>query len=221
MTRHAITFTLLLAALSVSPPARGAVITIGPFQGTYSEDFNNLPDGAQQEASIMGGFGTVRNLTEGGALKVEFSSSLGGVLVLPRSPPRMLGQLGISEWDFDTPVTRFGGYFANNSRFPDARVDFYDVNGARIDSLPALAPIARFPQDWIWNGWQSDVPIKSLVITGNDVEFFNGFIWFDDFEATPSPAPEPSSLVLSGLGGLIVALVYCGKRARSRVAPAG
>ena len=33
---------------------------------------------------------------------------------------------------FATPISEFGGYFANNSRFPDAVVDFYDRAGALI-----------------------------------------------------------------------------------------
>jgi hypothetical protein len=91
----------------------------------------------------------------------------------------MLGQLGISMWGFTTPVTQFGSYFANNSRFDDAQVDFYDENGDLIDSVTATVPNSG---DWTWNGWESDVPIKYIIITGNDEEFLNGFIWFDDVQ---------------------------------------
>jgi hypothetical protein len=206
-------YSLLFTALWVVSAARGGVITIGPFQGALSDDFNSYSQGARQTQSIMGGAGNVRNLTPGGALKMEFSSSLGGRLVLPHSPPLMLGQLGISEWEFNDPLLQFGGYFANNSRFDDARVDLFDVNGALINSVTATVPKARFPQDWTWNGWKSDVPIKRIVITGNDVEFVNGFIWFDDVQA--NPVPEPSSLVLLG-SGLVLTLLYGGKILRRR-----
>jgi hypothetical protein len=213
------TSSLLFAALWIVPAARGGfVIPIGPFQGAFSDDFNSYSQGARQQQSIMRGAGTVSNLTPGGALKMEFSSSLGGRLVLPHSPPLMMGQLGISEWEFNDPLIQFGGYFANNSRFDDARVDFFDVNGALIDSVTATVPVTRFPADWNWNGWQSDVPIKRFVITGNDTEFVNGFIWFDDVQANPaivSAVPEPSSFCLA-LSGLAVTLVYCGKVLRPR-----
>jgi hypothetical protein len=125
---------------------------------------------------------------------------------MAHSLPWMVGQLGISEWEFNSPVVQFGGYFANNSRFDDARIDFFDENGALIDSVTATVPKARFPLDWTWNGWQSDVPIKSFVVTGNDTVFVNGFIWFDDVQATP--VPEPSSLILLAGSGLVVTLVY-------------
>jgi hypothetical protein len=214
MIRGLTTFSLLFAALWVSPAARGGVITpIGPFQGTVSDDFSSFDIFAYQQLPIMGGAATVNNLTPGGALKIEFLSSLGGRLVIAHSLPRMLGQLGISEWVFTQPVSEFGGYFANNSRFNDARVDFYDVNGSLIDSVVATVPIAQNPQDWHWNGWHSDVPIKSFVVTGNDTVFVNGFIWFDDVQA--DPIPEPSSLGL-GLAGLVVTLGYYGRVRRPR-----
>jgi hypothetical protein len=98
----------------------------------------------------------------------------------------MLGQLGISMWRFTTPLTQFGSYFANNSRFDDAQVDFYDEYGNLIDSVTATVPNSG---DWTWNGWESDVPIMYIVITGNDQEFFNGFIWFDDVQVLKLGAP--------------------------------
>jgi hypothetical protein len=183
MIRCSIPFALLLAALSISPPARGDVVPIDSFVGVLSENFDDFPEGAKQVVQILEGFGRVGNLTDGGALKVEYSSSLDGILVVPHSPPLMMGQLGISVWKFHRPVTQFGSYFANNSRFDDAQVDFYDENADLIDSVTATVPNTG---EWTWNGWESDVPIKHIVITGNDAGFLNGFIWFDDVQVIPA-----------------------------------
>jgi hypothetical protein len=185
---------------------RAGIVPIGPFVGTSSEDFDNTGvDGATQTLTVFGGLATIRNLTAGGALKVERSSSLDGVLEVPRSDPFMVGQLGIAEWTFAQSVSEFGGYFANNSRFDDAVVDFYDRAGTHIGRLSATIPAAA--STWTWNGWRSGTPIGRIVITGNDVGFLNGFIWYDDFQLTLAPAavPEPASWALLAAAGLVVA----------------
>ena len=108
----------------------GGIVPIGP---VCRNEFRKLRQhgGRWRDADSdrLRGLATIQNLTSGGALKVERSSSLDGVLEVPRSAPWMVGQLGIAEWTFATPVSQFGGYFANNSRFPDAVVDFYNHLG--------------------------------------------------------------------------------------------
>jgi hypothetical protein len=187
-------FFLVFAPLAAQA---GGITPIGPFVGSSSEDFEHTGvDGATQTLTVFGGLATIKNLTSGGALKVERSSSLDGLLQVPRSGSWMVGQLGIAEWDFAKPVSDFGGYFANNSRFSDAVVDFYDTAGSPIGELSATIPNTVLT--WTWNGWHSDIPIGEIVITGNDAGFLHGFIWYDDFQLNLAPAsvPEPSSWVL-------------------------
>ncbi len=132
------------------------------------------------------------------------SSALDGNQQFPRSPPWMVGQLGSAEWTFAKPVSDFGGYFANNSRFNDATVEFFSTSGALRGTLDATIP--NTPLTWTWNGWHSDTPIGSIVITGNDAGFLNGFIWYDDFELnTVAAVPEPASMTLLAAAGLVSA----------------
>ena len=217
---------IAISALWFTPvTVRAGIVAIDPFVGTRSENFDNTGvDGATQTINVLGGLATIRNLTAGGALKVERSSSLDGDQVVPRSDPWMLGQLGIAQWTFTTPVSDFGGYFANNSRFDDAVVDFYDKSGSLIDSITATIP--RDAQTWTWNGWHSDTPISKLVITGNDAVFLNGFIWYDDFEANVAVAgvPEPASWLMMATACLVSAPSACRRilrRAREASLPQG
>jgi hypothetical protein len=215
--RRAFMLIALAAPLSAPIASRAGVVPIAPFAGAHSENFDNTGvDGATQTLSVFGGLATIRNLTSGGALKVERSSSLNGDLVVPRTPPWMVGQLGIAEWTFAQPVSEFGGFFENNSRFDDAVVDFYDRSGSQIASLSANIPMAA--QAWTWNGWRSDTPIARIVITGNDAVFLHGFIWYDDFQLTLAPAtvPEPASWSLLAAGVLVAAPWVCRRMQRMR-----
>jgi hypothetical protein len=180
MVRQFLLLSLALAALSLSSPSRADVVPIDPFDGAMSENFDSFNQGGGlQELVILDGFATVRNQSEGGAIKVEYASWRDGIQIYPHSRPLMMGQMGIMEWEFEEPVSQFGSYFANNSRVDDAQVDFYDENGDWIDSTIATIPNTG---SWYWNGWESDVPIKWIVIAGNDEGFGNAFIWVDDVQ---------------------------------------
>ena len=149
----------------------------------------------------MGGFATITRLDAEGSIKIEFSSQLGSDLVTHRSPDRMMGQLSVLEWVFDQPVSHFGGWWENNSRFDHANVEFFNASGGLIDTLEASVPKAA--QAWTWNGWQSDTGIKRIVVTGNDTEFLSGFIWYEDVQAIAA-VPEPAGLAIFGAMGAIL-----------------
>jgi hypothetical protein len=206
MTRQWLLMIAVSAPVLFAPTASLAdIMPIGPFVGSSSENFDNTGvDGATPSLTVFGGFATILNTTAGGSIKVERSSSLGGLLQVPRSPDWMVGQLGIAQWMFTTPLSDFGGYFANNSRFNDATIDFFDTSDALLGSLTVTVP--NTPVTWTWNGWHSDTPIGSLKITGNDTVFLSGFIWYDDFELRTSAAvPEPGSLKLLTAAGIACA----------------
>jgi hypothetical protein len=85
-------------------------------------------------------------------------------------------------------------------------VDFYDANGILLDKETALVPKAA--QAWTWNGWESEVPIGKIVVTGNDAGFLNGFIWYDDMEVVAAPVPEPSAVLLAAGAGYVLLASY-------------
>ena len=94
------------------------------------------------------------------------------------------------------------------------------TSGSLIGELNATIPDAALT--WTWNGWQSDTPIGSIVITGNDAGFLHGFIWYDDFQLTvaASAVPEPASWALLAAASLVFAPCACRRvmRGKSRTA---
>jgi hypothetical protein len=171
-------------AIGIAASSPAGVTSVGPFAGQYHENSNQHSSNmAVQVLPVFDGLGTLENLSEGGAIKVEWSSSLSGDLVSPLSG-MMCGQLGIAQWVFDEPVCRFGGWFENNSGADDATLEFYDVNDQLIGVM--IAETAADAQSWTWNGWESDVPFSRIVVTGNGI--VNGFLWYENMEldlATP------------------------------------
>ena len=118
-----------LALLLAASAARADITPIPPFTGDFSDDFGSYPFSAHSTLDIMGGFATITRLNPEGSIKIEFSSQLGSDLVTHRSPDRMMGQLSVLEWVFDEPVSHFGGWWENNSRFDHANVEFFNASG--------------------------------------------------------------------------------------------
>lgn len=177
-----------------SVSALGQITPIGPFEGDLTDTFNHFSTNqAVQVLDVFDETSTLRNLSDGGAIKVEISSSLNGDLVTPRSG-WMVGQLGIGQWDFPTPAVQLGGYFENNSGADDATLSFFDERLELIGTVTADIPAAG--QEWVWNGWESAVPFSRVEVVGNGL--INGFIWYEDMQL--SIIPEPSTLSLQCLG---------------------
>src|SRR5262245_32617850 len=100
--------SLVLILLSATRTS-ATVTAIGPFSGDFHDNFNEYSNvNAVQSLPVFGNAGVLRNLTSGGAIKVEFSSSLNGDLVTPISG-MMVGQLGIGQWEFTQPASKWGG----------------------------------------------------------------------------------------------------------------
>ena len=172
------------------------ITAIGPFTGSASDTFNQYNEVmAVQTLDVFGGLGTISNLAEDGAMKVEFSSNFGGDQVWPISG-MMMGQLGIGQWDFNTPVTRFGGWWENNSGADDATLEFYDVNNVLIGEM--IANVSVSAQQWQWNGWESDTPISRIVVTGNGI--INGFLWYENMQI--DVVPTPSVIAFFGIAAI-------------------
>ena len=184
--------------LAMNSTAQADIVAIDPFTGTANDTFdqyNNVM--ALQTLEVFGELGTISNLTEDGAIKVEWSSSFNGDLVSPISG-MMMGQLGIAQWDFNTPIIRFGGWWENNSGADDAIVEFFDIDQNLIGVMNAAVDVDA--QQWQWNGWQSDTPISSIVVTGHGI--INGFLWYENIQI--DLVPTPGALALIGIAGVFV-----------------
>ena len=196
--RHAASGAISAAVIAVPCASANAepgpvLASTGPFLGDLTETFNQHGSTmAVQSLPVFAGTATLDNTTDGGAIKVEFSSAFNGDLVTPLSG-MMAGQLGIGHWIFDEPVLKFGGWWENNSGADDATVAFYGINDVFLGEM--IADVAADAQQWTWNGWESTEAITRVEVTGNGV--FNGFLWYDDMQVEYVPAPGAAALLLT------------------------
>jgi hypothetical protein len=196
---------VILGSISLT---NAAVAPIGPFIGEFSEGFETAPFGQfVSQIEVFDEEAIAKNLDGGPYLNVTggWSSQDTGDRVIPHSGSRFMGSTykGV-EWIFDIPAVRFGGYFTTLNlgvNFEGAIANFFDVEDNTLGHMDVTAP---YNSRWTWNGWMSDVPIKRVEIIGMgfpDWDNLGGFVMHDDMEYTP--VPEPGTLLLIGLGGLV------------------
>ncbi len=183
----------LLVAVVVSvcfTNTAGAQITeIEPFEGDLFDGFETYGMLFEESIDFFEGQVTVRTTFPGPSVFVLGSSTFNGVTVTPRSGLWLMGVGAPGIFEFHTPVSQIGAYFATNSQGADATVEFFDVDGGLIGTM--IATIDVESPSWTWNGWRSDVPIGEIKITGNGSN--QGFIDFDDMWITfPQPEPPPT-----------------------------
>lgn len=99
---------------------------------------------------------------------------------------------------FDIPAVRFGGYWTTNYQSSGATAWFFDEQGNLVGSQPVQAPAGD--SAWAWDGWQFSVPIKEILVSS---DYGAGHIMMDAMQL--DVVPEPSSLVLLGLGVIALA----------------
>lgn len=189
----------VLAVGLIAADASAAIRAIGPFAAQRVDTFDSQPFvPSAQSLVVLDGVSTVRNLTTGGAIKTEFSSSFNGDLVKPLSGI-MIGQIGVSEWTFTSGQRRFGGMFENNSGVDGGTIEFYDAFGTLLGTQQLDCPAK--PDGWRWNGWESDAAFTRIKIIGNGI--FNGFLWFENVQISSVPGPSVMSLLAAAaaLGG--------------------
>lgn len=202
----------LAVAFAAMPFAFGQVTPIGPFTGQHQEGFENQPSGQFLPLlSVLDNTATMKGTNGNATMHVTGSWGFFGT-VFPHSGTRFFGSAGDPvRFDFTPPVEKFGGYFTTNSGVDDATAIFYDAAGNTLATLNVSAPASN---QWVWNGWQSTVPLARIDVIGKN-PYGGGFIDMDDLESTESlagsrPIPPTSFTVVRGAlvsGGLAELLV--------------
>jgi hypothetical protein len=178
-------------AMLCSAAASAQVAPIGPFTGTDSEGFESQSAQAFNHCVVGRVFNDQGELCSRSSIGAHIATQwIFTCTLFPHSGGHFFGSAeGLAEYTFDTPVLRFGGYFATNFSVPAGTAEFYDAGGNLLASLPIdLLSTCT----WTWNGWDAGAgpPIQSVHIIGAQVS--GGFIQMDDLVAdfgTPCTAP--------------------------------
>ncbi len=183
---------VVVVLFSVSA-AMADVVPAGQFTGTYYEGFENFnPQSYPGPMAIFGGAATVDDAYAHFIVVAYIWSGPGGE-VTPWVGFNFGGNaVSTTIFQFPTPVSKFGGFFSTVGLNPDGTAVFFDANGVQIASLPFSV---RAPA-WGWQGWQSDVKIGRIELTGNNGMGFG--LLYDALELTPDVL-VPGDLNCDGL----------------------
>ena len=176
--------TALFLAVTV---AFGGIATaqtpIGPFTGTESEGFETQTSPGFNPCIIGGVFNNNGDLCTPGSSGAHITSGWGFMCtIFPHDGVRFTGSAGGAyEYTFNSPVSRFGGYFGTNAGPPGGgTANFYDAANNFLGSQVIVAP---HDCTWTWNGWQDDSGAGFSRIEVPSNVFGGAFLMMDDMEA--------------------------------------
>jgi hypothetical protein len=143
----------VLLPLALCATASAQITVIGPFTGSDSETFESKPYG--QSTCVPGRVFNNKGDLCAASGAITISSSLSQTcLITPHGGTHFAGSAGgAAVYTFDSPISKFGGWFGSSAGSANAIVAFFDGNGQKISSLPAKIPADC---NWYWNGWQAD-----------------------------------------------------------------
>ena len=199
----------LSAAAVITSASLGDIQSLElPFEGDITEGFEQYELGDYLSLDVFDGNGFVTAIGQEAPLvpevEIHFGVTIHGIHVQAHSGVRMLGTTFSDDfspgvrWTLTQPAWKFGGFFATNNLAAHATAFFYDKDNNFLGQKPVFIPNDG---NWFWNGWETTgAGIARIDFFGNG-QFGPGFIFSDDMDYIPIPAP--ASAVLLGAIGLI------------------
>ena len=175
--------TLLLAVAVTISGIASAQTPIGPFAGTESDGFETQQSGSFDPCIVGRVFNNNGDLCTPGSSGSHITGGWGFMCTIQEhGGARFTGSAGGAyEYTFDTPVSRFGGYFGTNAGPPGGgTANFYDAANNFLGSAVITAPADC---TWTWNGWQDDSGAGFSRIEVPSNVFGGAFLMMDDMEA--------------------------------------
>ena len=193
----------VVTAAAVLVAGAGAVeadiSTVGPFTGDAFETFERIapPGSTPGPAEIFDGAGTINDqLANSVIIAYSLTSFVTNTEILAYNGNFMGGTpTGWVDFEFDTPLTHFGGYLGTADELIDGRIVFKDENDAVIAEQSLDIALGQ----WDWFGWHSDVAFSKIEIYGHNTP--GRPVVFDDLQIKFVPAP--GVLALLGAAGVV------------------
>ncbi len=180
---------VIAAVLGSAGAASAGITPIPSFTGQYQESFENFNfSWTSGNVPVFSGLASVHERSNG-SLIVTSSWSFNSV-VRPQTGTRFMGSPSSwVEYNFNTPMASFGGFFTTNSSVADGQAQFF-LNGELLSTQPLAAPKGG---QWAWNGWTSPTGFDAVRITSNYSS--GGFIMQDSLQASAIPAPGAAGAI--------------------------
>jgi len=182
-------------ALALAGNATAAVTPIGEFTGDAFENFENIgpPNQYPGGMAVFGGAAMFNDLLTNAPWITTSLTGPNGT-VFPYDGFFMgLAPTGWSVFDFDTPVTRFGGFLAAAFTSDPGNVSFFDEKGDLLETIAISLPTTT----WTWYGWESTEGISRIELRAGLNP--GTTLVLDNMQMSFVPAP-PAALALAAMG---------------------
>jgi len=182
---NCVTLRALFITAALSATASAQIVPVAPFTGDLSDGFETQISGPGTVCVSPDVFQGAGQLCESAGYPNMLVTSGWGFIcgISPHGGGLLTASAGaFAVYTFNQDVSEFGGYFGVNSGYPDATLNFYDVNNVLLGSVTATIPADC---SWNWGGWKTQgAAIRTVEVKG--LHPYNGgsggFVQMDDME---------------------------------------
>ncbi len=177
---------VVLSALVMAPFTNAQLVAVGPFSGTYHEEFRSASYSSCVPQRLFHGRADLCTPGRNGLMVTFAWMQYVGYTMYPHNGSAWFAGTtqGTAHLTLDVPAQRVGGYFGTVGYLAGGVAKLYGSSDQLLGTLPMAAPRGG----WAWNGWDAGngPKIARIELIANDPYNGGSMICMDELEYSPA-----------------------------------